>query len=459
LNIDEVEPNDSPASAQNIGGGNAVVQGTSRISDPGAPLGHDEDVEDWYSFTLTSQAPIEIDLTGFLSNVDLDVGLCVVDGNCNFGSGLAAGENSEGVPEHIAITLGPGTYAIGISAIDPTTAPDMTSYTLTVTGGQNPLPTDLSIAVTGAVLPVVSGARTNLMLAVTNAGPNPAAATVTGTTPSGTILREIMVADGSADVDPDGTFTATLGSIPAGGSVTIGLGLEVTAEAGTTLTGSASVEAGSQDTNPADNTETLIVAVIEGTIVDVTFEPPAGNELDPPRNLTATIRASAIGNADVQRTPGSQATGYNVYRSKTPNVAPTPENLFSTLPPTQTTVSVGAETGGSFFVVTATYPQGESAPSNEAGVEVMGATLGTVKASKTKITITGSGFTPTVQVFLDGIPFASPSRIKKNRTRVVQKGRLLTGQSLEQYLTSGRAVTISVLDANGGLSQISFVAL
>src|SRR5687768_14819862 len=67
LNVNEAEPNDSPGSAQDIGGGNAVVQGAAGINDPGAPLGREgDDVEDWYSFTLTSQAAIQIDLTGIL---------------------------------------------------------------------------------------------------------------------------------------------------------------------------------------------------------------------------------------------------------------------------------------------------------------------------------------------------------------------------------------------------------
>jgi hypothetical protein len=56
-----------------------------------------------------------------------------------------------------------------------------------------------------------------------------------------------------------------------------------------------------------------------------------------------------------------------------------------------------------------------------------------------------------VTVFVDGIPFAAPAVVKKNNTKVVQKGMLVTGQTLGQYTAAYPAVLISVRNSNGGI--------
>lgn len=141
-------------------------------------------------------------------------------------------------------------------------------------------------------------------------------------------------------------------------------------------------------------------------------------------------------------------TGYKVYRSTTPNVQTVPANLFAQLPPSQTGLPTGVSAGGAFFVVTATYETGESGPSNEVSGGLTPATVGSVKVSGTKIKATGAGFTAVVSVFVDGIPFVAPAKVK-NGSKVTQKGTLLTGQTLAQYVTSGRLVTISFRNSDG----------
>jgi hypothetical protein len=187
-------------------------------------------------------------------------------------------------------------------------------------------------------------------------------------------------------------------------------------------------------------------------------DPNSTLSLPPPRALTAQEVAAPGGKADPVARPNdvdtrrdAQPTGYNVYRSKTPGVQTTPENLFASVPPTQTSVPAPDGSSGSFFVVTATYSSGESGPSNEVSGGVPAATLGPVKVKPAKIVATGSGFSPTVQVFVDGIPFVSAAKVKGG-TKVTQKGNLITGQSLAQYLTSGKTVAITFRNENGGIA-------
>ncbi len=189
-------------------------------------------------------------------------------------------------------------------------------------------------------------------------------------------------------------------------------------------------------------------------------DPASAEALPPPRALTATPGVSAQqGKADGAATDASQKanvtraepTGYNVYRSTTPGVQPTPDNLFTSVPPTQTSVPASDGSSGSFFVVTATYGTGESDPSNEVSGGVPAASLSSVNVKGAKIVAKGTDFSTTVQVFVDGIPFAAPAMVKKGK-KVVQKGNLLTGQSLSQYITPGRTVAITIRNDNGGIA-------
>lgn len=184
-------------------------------------------------------------------------------------------------------------------------------------------------------------------------------------------------------------------------------------------------------------------------------DPNAATALPPPRALTivpnvvAPPKHAGVIPGRVRR--DGSLTGYNVYRSSTPNVQTTPENLFTSVPATQTSIPTSVDSSGSFFVVTATYDEGESDPTNEVSGGVPAATLGPVKVT-TKIAAKGSGFSRAVQVFVDGIPFASAAKVKPGGTKVVQKGALVTGQTLSQYITPGKTVAITFRNENGGVA-------
>ncbi len=186
----------------------------------------------------------------------------------------------------------------------------------------------------------------------------------------------------------------------------------------------------------------------------ITWDPPdAGSPetLPPPEHLRA-IPLDSETEAAPAFAPARRAdvTGYNVYSSPTSPVTPGPDTFFTSVPPTQTSTNVPTSSGGSFFVVTATYDEGESDASNEASADVPAATLASLKVT-VKIVGKGANFTPTVQVFLDGIPFASPAKVK-NGTKVVQKGSLVTGQTVSQYVASkGGVVLVQFRNSNGGI--------
>jgi hypothetical protein len=130
--VSEVEPNDSPATAQMIGTDD-LVMGSAKDADPGAPGGFGEDdVEDWYKFTITSPTSITIDLTDFGASNDFDLLLYTPDGPFVSDSAVAFSGGGAGEDEHIAIDVLPaGTYVIAVSAFDPG-VPSNQSYKLTV---------------------------------------------------------------------------------------------------------------------------------------------------------------------------------------------------------------------------------------------------------------------------------------------------------------------------------------
>jgi hypothetical protein len=71
-----------------------------------------------------------------------------------------------------------------------------------------------------------------------------------------------------------------------------------------------------------------------------------------------------------------------------------------------------------------------------------------VKLAKGTLTVTGSGFASEVEVFVDGIPFVSPARLKNGK--VVQKGALANGMRLQDYLRRGVPVAVVVRNAGAG---------
>jgi hypothetical protein len=92
----------------------------------------------------------------------------------------------------------------------------------------------------------------------------------------------------------------------------------------------------------------------------------------------------------------------------------------------------------------------------EGSAEVPAATLLKVMVGPTKITAKGTGFSDTVTVFLDGIPFTTAAVVKAGNTNVVQKSGLLTGQGVGDYLATHSSVLVGFRNSNGGVATYRY---
>lgn len=281
-------------------------------------------------------------------------------------------------------------------------------------------------------------------------------------TPDGALFASISLSQGTAETPPplaEGPVTVRLGSLAEGSSATVALTIVVAARPGDSLSLSASVASQSADPNPGDNGAEVVTAVVASGTAALAWEEPEpptpALPLPPPRRLVVTSPAGAAvggpGTVDARRLA---LTGYNVYRSNRPGTTATPGNLFTSVPPNQTTAAAPAAPGGTFYVITAVYDEGESGPSNEGSADVPAATIASVKIKPKKIVATGTGFTDEVIVLVDGIPFVAPAKVKKNNSTVVQKGVLLTGQTIAQYLSAHPSVLVGFRNSNGGIATV-----
>jgi uncharacterized repeat protein (TIGR01451 family) len=253
-----------------------------------------------------------------------------------------------------------------------------------------------------------------------------------------------------------GAVVCVFDEIAAGDAVAIEVTVAVTAPPGGTLALEASVSSASQDDDEGNDTAEEDVPVVASPPVVLDWEEPdadAGVALPPPRNLVVD---DEIARPAAASSPRDAVVGYKIYASPQPGVVPGASSLLTTVPATQTSSTVPAAPSGSFFVVTATYAGGESAPSNEASGEVPSATVTVLKVKPTKITASGRDFTDVVSVFVDGIPFVAPAQVKKSGTKVIQKGALLTGQSLGAYLAAHPSVVVMFRNSNGGVTAAPY---
>lgn len=189
----------------------------------------------------------------------------------------------------------------------------------------------------------------------------------------------------------------------------------------------------------------------------VRWDAPAslrGDGLPPPLN-TRLCDMVPPAKADGLESPRATLMGYNVYRSNQPNVQTTDANRFASVPPSQTNVGSSVSPDGSFFVITAMYDTGESGPSSE--IAIVPPSIDSLKVKNIKIKALGINFTGPVQVFMDGIPFLSPPVLKKNDTKLIQRGNLITGETIGNYLAAhNNRARIDFRNANGALRSVEF---
>lgn len=335
------------------------------------------------------------------------------------------------------------------------------------------LQSDISTSILLDPPEVVSGSESIIVIDVENAGPDPATDVVmTQTLPPGTLLRDVSTTQGTVtapEPGSGGTIRAQIGGMVVGSRVTVRITVQVTASTGSSLLISAISSSSSSDPDPFNNTSLEDLGVRAGETVLLDWLAPDFGEpvpFPPPRSLVVTrLRPRSPGTLVIPRAnavaaprePRATLVGYNIYRSNRPGTAPIPANFFSQVPAGTTTVTIPTSPAGSFFVVTAQYDTGESGPTNEASGNVAAAELEQVNVKSSKIVAAGTGFSDEVQVFVDGIPFVKAAKVKKEATKVIQKGNLITGQTIGQYVASrGGVVVVSFRNSNGGIATYRY---
>jgi len=110
---------------------------------------------------------------------------------------------------------------------------------------------------------------------------------------------------------------------------------------------------------------------------------------------------------------------------------------------------------GTYYVATACYANGESTSSNEVSAGAGEPVIETFAFTDKKLTVTGSGFTGTVEVTIDGLVFSKSASVKKQKTKVIQKGTLSNGQTIGEYVTPGRSVFLCYKNDTGATTCLS----
>jgi uncharacterized repeat protein (TIGR01451 family) len=302
---------------------------------------------------------------------------------------------------------------------------------------------------------------------VENLGPLPARdVNVFVQAPKGTRFRSATAPRGDLRTPPvggPGPIGWRLGVIGVGESVTLPVEVAVAGRGGEFLKASAYLVSETFDPAGGNNRSTATTRVQSAGDALITWNPPdpTTGDLAPPTDISVSPTRESFEKMAVPlatKRADETVVCYNVYVGSTPNVEPTDENYFTSLPPNQTATTAPVAPAGSFFTVTATYGTGESATSGSDGTgDEPGATLTKVKLKDSKVTAKGTGFVGPVEVLLDGIPFADASALKKEGAKTIQKGALVTGQTISQYTESGETYLLIFRNADGGVTFVEVV--
>ena len=398
------------------------------------------------------------------------------------GSFLFAGAVTGTITEQTASLQMTG---FGIDANDPAGFCEINTI-YTANRVQDTGSSDLSVTATSTTTTVSAGSTLTYELRVRNNGPDPAPIVILrNVLPQNTSFSSVDI-EGSGFVDgspgESGEVRCILGKMASGETRTVRLTLNVLASPGETVTNSATVSSPAGDPNTNNNSISANIEVKGGGVVLLVWDqtPPTEQEpVAPPTNLRVQPASASDDSIQAQKemaeffgrgismrnqtrlaavNPSQQGcllTAYNIYISLTPQVQLIPANLWRSVPPGSLQATVPAAPAGTFYVVTAVWNCGgvemESRPSNEVGLPA-GPTVDKVKVSA-KIKANGTGFQTSSQVFIDGVGFARSPVVSPGK--LVQKGSLSDGRTIQQAAPSGSTVLLSFRNGDGGIGTFS----
>ena len=332
---------------------------------------------------------------------------------------------------------------------------------------------DLSINGTADPDPVATGTRIQYTITVANAGPNDAPMTmVMIPLPEGTTFASATATQGTLDspaIGSSGNVTCQLGIVAKGSTATLSLTANVLAASGSILESKATVNSDSVfDPVMPNNTADIVTPVHGGGIVKLVWdEPPpaASNPTPAPVNLrvlpggqAARVIAGAALRVKPDTTAQCSLMAINIYKSDHPNVQAVAANLWAVVPPDMLQAAMAVAPAGSFYVITNLWKCGdqiiESGISNEQGVPA-GPAITNLRLTG-KLKASGTGFSDPVEVFIGGTGFVKAA-VVPDGTLVIQKGPLTSGLSINDILTEGKQVLVTVKNSDGGVGSFTYL--
>lgn len=390
----------------------------------------------------------------------------------------------DAIKSHDWITITSGASGSGNGTVNFSVAangdPNPRAGTITVSdktftinqSGAAPARADLTITNTPSAQTATPGSRLTYTITLFNAGPDDASNVVVNVALPTTI--SFFSASGSGllsapAVGTSGPVSFSYPSLPPGGSDTIAIEVKVLAAAGTTLLNRATVTSSSSDPTSGNNSDQALTSVQDGGLVTLMWEQlpqTPENQTPPPANLQVRVGAASTGNnVSVESfdapdlAPAAEAcvlTGYNIYYGPGASVQPLPQNLLKVIRAGSLQTVVPTAPADSSYVVTAVYrcdgaPK-ESPPSDDVSIP-RGGTVSNLRVGS-KLKINGSGFTNSVEVFVDGVKFSKKAKV--NGGGVVQKGPLSDGRSIGEVFVAGKTYLVTVRNINGGVASYSY---
>ncbi|HLI56000.1 MAG TPA: SBBP repeat-containing protein, partial [Actinomycetota bacterium] len=210
--------------------------------------------------TLTDTLPAGVSFTA----------VAATQGSCTGGASIscALGSLASGAGATVTVGVVPtvtGTLTDSASVTSTVTDPNPANNTASVATPVNPPTADLSVTATAKPNPVYTSSTLTYSVVTTNGGPSAASGvSLTDTLAAGESFISASPSQGTC-VSASSTVSCSLGSLPAGASVTTAIAVSSSATPGTAAD-TASVTANEFDPNTANNTATISSQVLSSQV-------------------------------------------------------------------------------------------------------------------------------------------------------------------------------------------------